>query len=135
MCSKTIEDFVYAAIPGQDNDSVKLVERERLRDFLRVSPAGGNCIVSQRFLEATRKSTATRTSHVHMTPGGAEYGLNPLAEVFCALALEGRFSISRWCGEGVFAWDTHRSALRVDDYLEPSARHEAWESEIGRTGA
>ena len=74
-----------------------------------------------------------RTSHVHMTPRGAEYGLNPLAEVFRALALEGRYSISGWCGEeGVFA---HRSALRVDDYLEPSARHEAWESEIGRTGA
>ena len=76
-----------------------------------------------------------RTSHVHITPGSAEYGLDPLAEVFRALALKDRHSISRWSGEeGVFRWDTHRSALRVDDYLEPSARHEAWESEIGRTG-
>ena len=43
MRSKAIEDFVYAAIPRQDYDGVKLVERECLRDFLRVSPARGNC--------------------------------------------------------------------------------------------
>ena len=43
MRSKAIEDFVYAAVPGQDYYSVKLVERECLRDFLRVSPARGNC--------------------------------------------------------------------------------------------
>ena len=87
MRSKPVEDFVYAAVPGQDYDSVELVERECLRDFLRVSPAGGNCVVSQRFLEGTRNRIAGRTSHVHMTPGSAEYGLNSLAEMFRALAL------------------------------------------------
>ena len=75
MRSKAVEDFVYAAIPRQDYDGVKLVERECLRDFLRVSPAGGNCVVSQRFLEGTRNRIARRTSHVHMTPRGAEYGI------------------------------------------------------------
>ena len=42
MRSKAIEDFIYAAVPGQDDNGVKLVERECLRDFLRVSPARGN---------------------------------------------------------------------------------------------
>ena len=44
MRSKAVEDFVNAAIPGKDNNGVKLVERECLRDFLRMSPARGNCM-------------------------------------------------------------------------------------------